>query len=118
MKVECNKRMSRAEWLAEGERRFGKDTMKWKFVCPSCGFVASTEDYKKAGAKPENVAFSCIGRWTGHMNNDAFVTKKGPCNYAGGGLIKLNPITVVMPDGQEHQAFDFAETETVAQKAD
>jgi hypothetical protein len=111
------KRMSYADWLAEAERRFGKNSMKWKFICPACGFVASTEDYKRAGAKPENVGFSCIGRWTGHIETD-MGTKPGPCNYAGGGLIGLNPITVVMPDGKEHDVFDFAEVESVAQKAD
>lgn len=23
-------------WKAEGERRFGKDILKWKFKCPMC----------------------------------------------------------------------------------
>ena len=102
-------RMTKAEWLAEAERRFGKDPMKWKFVCPACGFVQSTQDYKDAGAPSSAAAFSCVGRWSGHMKDDAFVTKKGPCNYAGGGLIHLNPIKVVDEDGQEHEVFAFAE---------
>ncbi|MBA9071867.1 hypothetical protein FHR71_005660, partial [Methylobacterium sp. RAS18] len=33
----------------------------------------------------------------------------GPCNYAGGGLFKLNPVIVTGPDGSEHAMFDFAD---------
>lgn len=118
MKLKEGKRMSHADWLAEGERRFGKDMMKWKFVCPSCGHIASVEAYQAAGAPEGAVAYSCVGRWDGHMEQDAFITKKGPCNYAGGGLIGLNPVTIMMPDGKERNVFDFAETELVVQKAD
>ena len=101
-------RMTHAEWLAEAERRFGKDSMKWKFVCPSCEHVASTQDYKDAGAKPENVGFSCVGRWL-DKKDAAFEKKGGPCNYAGNGLIHLNPICVVLEGGKETHAFAFAE---------
>ena len=52
-----------AMWLAEAERRFGKDPLRWRFVCPSCGHVASVQDYKDVGAPVECVGFSCIGRW-------------------------------------------------------
>jgi len=97
--------MTRDEWVAEGERRFGPDQMKWRFVCPACGHVATAEDYKRAGASSSVVAFSCIGRWL-VRSRDAFGTGPGPCNYAGGGLIGLNPLDV---DG--HRYFDFATTE-------
>lgn len=106
-------RMTYKEWLAEGEKRFGKDPMNWKFVCPICKHVASTRDYKDAGAKSDNVGFSCVGRWI-KGSRDAFGTPKnnkrpGPCDYAGGGLFKLNPIAVVHEDGKEILAFAFAE---------
>ena len=39
------------DWKAEGERRFGKDILKWRFKCPMCGHVAAVEDFKAAGAK-------------------------------------------------------------------
>lgn len=103
-------RMTHAEWKAEAERRFGKDMMNWKFVCPSCGHVQSTKDYKEAGAQPSAVGFSCVGRYL-KKKKSAF-GKKGPCDYAGGGLIRLNPITVVHEDGEESQAFAFAEADS------
>jgi hypothetical protein len=114
--VKQPERMTHKEWLAEAERRFGKDSLKWKFVCPSCGHVASTEDYKKAGARPENVGFSCVGRWT-LESKKAFGKDGTPCNYAGGGLIRLNPITVLLDDGGESQVFAFADAEVVEQEA-
>ena len=57
------KKLTHAEWLAEGKRRFGEDFNKWRFVCPVCGFVQSVQDYKDAGAPQDAVAFSCVGRW-------------------------------------------------------
>jgi hypothetical protein len=39
----------------------------------------------------------------------------GPCLYAGGGLFKLNPIHVFMPDGVVREAFAFAELAPVQQ---
>jgi len=47
-----------------------------------------------AGARM--AAFSCIGRLETPAT-DAFSGKKGPCNYAGGGLFQLNPIYVEYP---------------------
>ena len=73
--------------------------MKWRFVCPSCGHVASVKDWKDAGASEGEVAFSCVGR---HLNADDAKTFKhdgGPCQYAGGGLFGLNPVTVIHEDG-------------------
>jgi len=104
--------LTHAEWMAEGTRRFGPDYDKWRFVCPVCGFVASVQDWKDVG-HPDAVAFSCIGRWR-KDGIDALTDglHKGmgrPCNYAGGGLFKLNPVTVVFDDGIEHRAFEFAD---------
>jgi hypothetical protein len=105
--VEVKKEFAtREEWLAEGERLCGKDMMKWKFKCPSCGHIASVQDYKNAGAPTGAVAFSCVGRWDGHMNIDAFQGKDGPCNYAGGGMFCINPVKV-----GDTLAFEFATDE-------
>lgn len=102
--------MTADEWRAEGKRRFGDDALKWRFVCPSCTHVASAEDYRKAGAPSTAVGFSCIGRWL-ETQVEAFDGAGGPCNYAGGGLIRINPVLV--RDGEnEHQLFAFAEPET------
>lgn len=115
-------RMTHAEWKAEGERRFGKDVMKWKFVCPVCQYVQSVEDYKNAGAEQTTVAFSCVGRSI-EGAQEAFETRrkkgvnKGPCNYAGGGLFRLNPVEVSFPDGKTESYFAFAPAETEAAPA-
>lgn len=95
------------EWIAEAKRRFGDDAKTWRFVCPSCGHVASVADYQAAGAPESAVAFSCVGRWTG-AKKDVFAQDGGPCNYAGGGLFRLNPNTVAFGDAV-HSVFAFAE---------
>jgi hypothetical protein len=97
--------MTVEEWQAEAERRFGPDPFRWRFVCPSCGHVASTQDWKDAGAPVEAVAISCVGRW---LKSPAEIFgKPGPCNYAGGGLLRLNPVEI---EGREIGAFAFAES--------
>lgn len=95
------------EWLAEGEALFGPDKMKWKFVCPSCGHIATVKDWRDAGAPTGAVAFSCVGRFTGSKRQLGDKTG-GPCNYTGGGLFKLNPIEVVGSEDEIYTVFDFA----------
>lgn len=102
------KRFTLVEWNAEAIRRFGADNRKWKFVCPSCGHVISVEDYMKAGAPEAAVAYSCIGRYL-EKRSEAFHMGQGPCNYAGGGLFRINPVTIVLPGGANSYVFDFAE---------
>lgn len=113
--------MTHGEWCAEAVRHFGPDPMQWRFVCPVCKHVASVQDYEDAGAPDNAAAFSCIGRWAGAkrdalgLNPEAIAYGRlppadgpGPCNYAGGGLFRLNPVEVVFPDGEKAWAFDFA----------
>jgi hypothetical protein len=101
--------ISATDWRQEGERRFGPDPMNWRFVCPCCGYIATPKDWQTAGAKEGEVAFSCVGRRIG--GKDAFDrTGPGPCNYAGGGLFRLNPVRVIDEQGGIHQVFAFAET--------
>ena len=99
--------MTVEEWQAEGERRFGADTKKWKFVCPSCGHVASVQDWMDVKAPNGAIAFSCVGRW---MKEHGHIWEgKQPCNYAGGGLFRLNPVKI---EGMEDMpVFAFAEEE-------
>lgn len=99
------RQVTEEEWNAEGERRFGADRMLWRFICPSCGHVAAVKDWKAAGAPESAAAFSCVGRWTGAGGEKAFFLKGGPCNYAGGGLFKLNPVTV---GDSDFRIFEFA----------
>ncbi len=104
--------LARAEWFDAAIDRYGNDAESWKFRCPSCGHVASVKDWKDAKAPEGAVGFSCVGRYLQKLEDGeqaAFKNKGGPCNYAGGGLFKLNPITVVAEDGAEHAMFDFAD---------
>ena len=106
-------RYTEAEWKAEGERRFGPDMMKWRFQCPICGNVASTEDYRPyadKGATANSATCECIGRYTGAR--PALGERKPgekPCNYAGYGLFRLSPVRVVVEEGKEIHCFAFAE---------
>jgi len=111
-------RCTLAAWRAKAVELFGEDNMKWKFVCPICGHVASVQDWKDAGAPATATAFSCVGRWAGANPKTSKgnigpngIKGKGPCNYAGGGLFQLNPVIVVDPDGVEIKAFAFADNE-------
>ena len=98
------------EWIDERARRFCRNHLKWRFICPSCGHVAKVEDWKLSGESEGEVAFSCVGR---HIKGSAemFDGKKGPCNYAGGPLFKLNPVTVVFESGNRATYFEFADPE-------
>lgn len=86
--------MTRDEWQAEGERRFGPDLITWRFVCPVCGHVATPRDWQEAGAPQTAVAFSCVGRWSLRNRPALGGSGPGPCDYAGGGLFRLNPVEV------------------------
>ncbi len=105
--------MTHEEFMAEGARRFGPDMSQWKFVCPVCGHVASVQQWREAGATEGQIAFSCIGRYI-EGSKEAFATKfkakdknlTGPCNYAGGGLFRLNPMEV---EGERYFSFAPAE---------
>ena len=54
-------------------------------------------------------AYSCVGRFIGGC--DAFDKKNtpGPCNYAGGGLFRLNPVQVTDDDGRVIELFEFSD---------
>ena len=110
------RKLTYTEWRSEGERRFGADHMGWRFRCPSCQAVVTPADYKAAGAPDSAVAFSCVGRWMPEAQARIGESGKGFCNYAGGGLFKLNPVTVTDPEGREHQVFEFAESKQESAK--
>lgn len=99
--------MTLEEWQGEARRRFGVPE-DWKFKCPVCGYVASVKEYRDAGASDSAIGFSCIGRWKAEARGAFEGEGHGPCNYAGGGLFRLNPQPVVGEDGSTHYFFDFA----------
>jgi len=105
------RKMTLEEWLAEGRRRFGPDSMNWKFVCPMCGHIQSVTDFKQyqdRGATPDSARHECIGRYMDECKDAFSEDGKGPCNYAGYGLFKFSPI-IVVADGNECLCFDFAD---------
>lgn len=115
--------MTEAEWRADGLRRFGPNLLDWQFVCPSCGHVQTAREYQAAGAPESAIGFSCVGRWMPRaQTRDAFASpaeKKrlpdGPCDYAGGGLFRLNPVLVAQDGVAEPiQMFAFADATGVA----
>lgn len=98
--------VTKAEFWAEGEKLFGPNVMDWRFVCPSCGHVATPRDWQAVKAPESAIAFSCVGRWMPESTATIFEKGKGPCNYAGGGLFRLNPVLVKDGD-REQQCFEF-----------
>ena len=93
------RRISLAEWLAEGESQFGKDKRKWRFRCPNCGETQTAQDFIDAGiAEPETKAFcSCIGHWRGMRG----------CNYTVLGLFQMHQ-TEVFDAGRVAFVFEWA----------
>lgn len=99
------------EWQSEMIRRYPKrDNIT--FICPVCGYPQTVKQCEEAGLAPGEIGFSCIGRhiegsmsaFGGNKKNK----KTGPCNYAGGGLFALNPVTVVLEDGSGVDVFDVS----------
>jgi len=108
------RRVTVKDWYAEAIERFGADTDAWQVVCPVCKHPQTIAEMKAVGMPEASFAFSCIGRWIPGSKEAFDKTKTGPCTYAGGGLFKLNPVTVVFPDGKEQHAFEWAEPPTSA----
>jgi len=101
--------MKYSEWIAEGERRFGKDPSKWRFKCCQCGNVQTPQDFRAIGVNPDEVVFySCIGRWLPESKGE-IGNKKKPCNYTLGGLFKFNTLEVENVDGEIIPVFEFAD---------
>lgn len=102
-------RINYDEWKSEMIKRYG-ERENFEFVCPVCKFPQTVKQCEEAGAGRGEIGFSCIGRHVdgsrkafGNKNNNK---NKGPCDYAGGGLFALNPVTVVYKEGDEVSVFD------------
>lgn len=102
------------KWKKEAKKRYG-EYENIRFQCPMCGYVATPKDWLSIGAGEGEIGFSCIGR---HHDNPvrAFGEKNkhgGPCDYAGGGLLRVNPVHIELIDdeGKKYirQTFDFAD---------
>lgn len=99
-------------WRIEAAKRYPNGNII--FRCPVCGWSQSISSLKAAGAPIGTWGFSCIGRYLDKCQRafgSGINPKKntvGPCDYAGGGLIGLNPVPVLFDDGSVHYFFDFA----------
>lgn len=98
-----------ADWRAEARRRSGDDPMFWTFVCPSCGHIEDAQGWKDVGATPGEIAFSCSGRRRKNPVEMCETDQGQGCNYAGGGLFRINPVAVRHEDGAVVSAFAFAD---------
>jgi len=89
---------------------FGPTTDSWRFRCPVCGYVAEVREWRAVGAET-SIAFSCVGRWREGSRRAFGGEGPGPCDYAGGGLFQVNPVTVRLPaEGRGLMVFQFAPT--------
>ena len=86
------------EWQAEGKRRYGENIEDWKFKCPHCGNIASGKEFKDAGAEPNDMYQTCIGRHT----------KGKGCDWAAFGLFDICKVHVKSGD-KEIPVFEFGE---------
>lgn len=110
-----------ARWHEMARELFGNDARHWRFVCPVCNTIQTAQDFIDAGCPEDeakmSIAVECVGRWLPKEksqkafgeNRDGFFKGK-PCDFAGYGLFKLNPIPVLFEDGKIMNAFAFAET--------
>jgi len=112
-------------WQGEGRRLYGDNVATWKFRCPSCGHVQTAMDFKSYGVPIRSIdtrlAFSCIGRSIAELHPalpvaEMWGTDLGyGCNYAGGGLFRINPTVIVFGIAKEtgeeatRPVFDWAD---------
>jgi hypothetical protein len=111
------KTISHEEWIKEAIKRYPDRNIA--FVCPVCKHKQTVAEYKAAGAPAGAYGFSCIGRYLDDCRKafggpGAGEERPGPCDYTGGGLLRLNPINVIFTDSEtgaqtEHAFFDFAD---------
>lgn len=114
------RRIALDAWHVEGRRLYGPNAVKWKFRCPSCGFVQTAEDFRAYNAPIRDIdlrlGFSCIGRTilaacpTAEVVEFMEPNKGFGCNYAGGGLFRINPVEVVYGIVAETQEPGIRET--------
>lgn len=97
--------LKEADWVEEGEKKFGERKRDWKFVCPKCNTVQTGQDFLDEGVDKDEVidvlGFSCIGR---------YVEKKG-CDWTLGGLFKIHVLEVEREDGKKTPVFEFAKVD-------
>ncbi|MGP3917643.1 VVA0879 family protein [Nonomuraea sp. 10N515B] len=122
----AHRKLTHAEFLAEAEKRFGKDPLKWAFACPNCSdtatgldFTVALTSHPRTDAHGREVRYweilgqECIGRTLGALSGDP-TTDQGRgraergCDWAAYGLIR-GPWEIVLPEGQSIWCFPLAD---------
>lgn len=114
-------RVTQEVFLSTLAERFGPDPMRWAFECPSCGDVATGQDWKDALTGRDEPASNhlgvhCIGRGLGVLNRDqpkGGYTGRG-CDWAAYGWFR-GPVLVTDPDGNEMACFRLAPVPSAVQ---
>lgn len=90
------RRITEEDLFLEAKERFGPDPREWRFVCPGCGDVATSQEYPET--QRHMVGQACVGR---------YLEGRG-CDWVSYGLIG-GPWQVVKEDGTEMCCFALAE---------
>ena len=111
------KEYTHQQWMDELKSRFGENIMDWAFKCPACGKVSTGKEFKDAGAAPDDMYQTCIGRHTG-KGSPAKDSKDG-CNWAAYGLFgTLNKGNIVITEnGNRIEVFPMAEKKEKADQS-
>jgi len=112
--------LTQAELCAEAAERFGSNPLDWAFRCPSCGDVATGQDFSEALAErprknrdgeavtaSDVIGQECIGRTLGALSVPAKKYKGHGCDWCAYGLFP-GPWTVVLPNGKTMHCFPLA----------
>lgn len=129
-----HRKLTQAELLAEARQRFGDNPLDWAFQCPSCGDVATGNDFSEALAKhprtergqqvmtSDVIGQECIGRTLGALKGEA-TTDSGRskaergCDWAAYGFL-CGPWEIVLPDGRSVWSFPLADSSERTAKAE
>ena len=98
------------EWLEEGKRLFGKNIMKWRYVCPMCGKRYSVQEFVDAGGDGPNSAYQeCIGRPRHAGPPDKEKGNPDGCNWCAYGFFGCagKGRIVLAEDGTAVEVFHF-----------
>jgi hypothetical protein len=115
------KEYTHQQWLDELKSRFGENIIDWAFKCPACGKVSTGKEFKDAGAAPDDMYQTCIGRFNG--KGKPYLDGKGPykdgCDWAAYGLFgTLNKGDIVIAkNGNRIEVFPMAEKKEKADQS-
>ncbi|MFJ8348952.1 VVA0879 family protein [Streptomyces sp. NPDC094153] len=119
------RKLTQAELIAEARERFGNDPLQWAFLCPSCGDVATGQDFNVALAEhprtnlhtnepviaSDIVGQECIGRTLGALDKGRRKYTGRGCDWAAYGLF-AGPWEIALPNGRTVHAFPLAPAPT------